>query len=130
MIQTIQVHGTESRLYELIAPLVMDPVVLRANNNYPFKTTEHYLWFIAIEDGCVLGFLPVEHRSNVEIINNYYVRENNEEILHLLLQSVAKAIEEKTEITAVVLVHHQSVFEKNGFIVENVWKRYVKMRRK
>ena len=40
MIQTIQVQGTEKRLYQLIAPLVMNPDVLSANNNYPFKTTE------------------------------------------------------------------------------------------
>ena len=49
MIQTIQVQGTEKRLYQLIAPLVMNPDVLSANNNYPFKTTEQYVWFIAID---------------------------------------------------------------------------------
>lgn len=37
MIQTIQVQGTEKRLYQLIAPLVMNPDVLSANNNYPLK---------------------------------------------------------------------------------------------
>ena len=41
MIQTIQVQGTEKRLYQLIAPLVMNPDVLSANNNYPFKTTNN-----------------------------------------------------------------------------------------
>ena len=30
--------------------MVMDPEVIRANNNYPFKTGEEYVWFIAIED--------------------------------------------------------------------------------
>lgn len=129
MIQTIRVHGTEKRLYELIAPLVMDPDVLRANNNYPFKTTEHYVWFIAIDDGRVLGFLPVEHRSAGAVINNYYVGDDNEEVLGTLLQSAVKATEEETEITAVVLVHHQSIFEKNGFTIDSTWKRYVKMRR-
>lgn len=129
MIQTIQVHGTEKRLYELIAPLVMNPKVLRANNNYPFKTTERYVWFIAIEDGRVLGFLPVEHKSSGEVINNYYIVADDEEVLSLLLQSAVKVVKEELGITAVVLVHHQSIFEKNGFIVENIWKRYVKMRR-
>ena len=107
----------------------MDPEVLRANNNYPFKTTEHYVWFIAIDDGRVLGFLPVEHRSAGAVINNYYVGDDNEEVLGTLLQSAVKATEEETEITAVVLVHHQSIFEKNGFTIDSTWKRYVKMRR-
>lgn len=129
MIQTIRVHGTEKRLYELIAPLVMNPEVLRANNNYPFKTTEHYVWFIAIDDGRVLGFLPVEHRSAGVVINNYYVGDDKGEVLGILLQSAVKATEEETEITAVVLLHHQSVFEENGFTIDSTWKRYVKMRR-
>ena len=59
MIQTIQVQGTEKRLYQLIAPLVMNPDVLSANNNYPFKTTEQYVWFIAIDKKSVVGFMPV-----------------------------------------------------------------------
>ena len=42
MIQTIQVQGTEKRLYQLIAPLVMNPDVLSANNNYPSLIPQHY----------------------------------------------------------------------------------------
>ena len=38
MIQTIQLHGTDKQLYKIVAPLVMDPEVLKMNNNYPFKT--------------------------------------------------------------------------------------------
>ncbi len=33
-------HGTDKKLYELVAPLVMSPIVLRQNNNYPFKKNE------------------------------------------------------------------------------------------
>lgn len=35
MIQIIQLKGTDRRLYELVAPLVMNPDVLKQNYNYP-----------------------------------------------------------------------------------------------
>ena len=50
MIQIIRLKGKDKHLYRLLAPMVMDPEVIRANNNYPFKTGEEYVWFIAIED--------------------------------------------------------------------------------
>ena len=50
MIQIIRLKGKDKHLYGLVAPMVMDPEVIRANNNYPFKTGEEYVWFIAIED--------------------------------------------------------------------------------
>ena len=34
-----KLHGTDPRLYQLVAPLVMSIPVLRYNNNYPFKTS-------------------------------------------------------------------------------------------
>lgn len=37
MIQTIQLHGTDKQLYKIVAPLVMDPEVLKMNNNYPLR---------------------------------------------------------------------------------------------
>ena len=49
MIQIIQLKGKDKRLYRLLAPLVMDPDVIRANNNYPFKTSEDYVWYIAVD---------------------------------------------------------------------------------
>ena len=79
MIQIIQLKGMEQQLYQLVAPLVMDPVVIRANNNYPFKTNDNYVWFIATEEDKVVGFLPLELRKSQKvIINNYYVVSDNE----------------------------------------------------
>ena len=46
MIQVIQLKGKDKHLYQLLAPLVMDPDVIRANNNYPFKTSEDFVWYI------------------------------------------------------------------------------------
>ena len=34
MIQIVQLHGTDKKLYELVAPLVMSPEVLKQNYNY------------------------------------------------------------------------------------------------
>ena len=48
--------------------MVMDPEVIRANNNYPFKTGEEYVWFIAIEDKEVVGFVPVEQKSRKKAV--------------------------------------------------------------
>ena len=45
-----KLHGTSTRLYQLVAPLVMSPPVLRQNNNYPFKTSDHHVWFVALEE--------------------------------------------------------------------------------
>ena len=36
MVQIIQLQGTDKRLYELVAPLVMNPEILKQNYNYPF----------------------------------------------------------------------------------------------
>ena len=110
MIQTIQLHGTDKQLYKIVAPLVMDPEVLKMNNNYPFKTTDKFIWFIAASGKHVVGFLPVERRGKEAIINNYYIGKD------------------KT-LVAVVQVEHQAIFEKHGFTVEKAWKLYVKMRR-
>ena len=37
--EIIRFDGIDKGLYELVAPVVMNPAVLRQNNNYPFKTT-------------------------------------------------------------------------------------------
>lgn len=129
MIQTLQIQGTEKKLYEMVAPLVMNPKVLRANNNYPFKTGERYVWFIALDGDSVVGFVPVEQRPSGSIINNYYVAQDNEEVLHLLLAAVIEAADGQSPLSAVVLQNHLPVFQKCGFVIEKVWKRYIKMQK-
>ena len=59
MIQIVQLHGTDKKLYELVAPLVMSPEVLKQNYNYPFRTSEEYEWFVALDNKHVVGFVPV-----------------------------------------------------------------------
>jgi hypothetical protein len=48
MTQIIELQGTEKRLYQLVAPLVMNPEVLKQNYNYPFRTSESFVWFVAV----------------------------------------------------------------------------------
>ena len=83
--EILQLDGLEPQLFNLIGPLAMNPKVLRANNNYPFKTTERFQWYIAVEDNDVTGFVPVEQKSGGYVINNYYVHNDDQEVLVELL---------------------------------------------
>ena len=115
--------------------MVMDPEVIRANNNYPFKTGEEYVWFIAIEDKEVVGFVPVEQKNRKKaVINNYYVKAEGtvrEEILsHLLPAIVAEFRPESWLLNSVTLVQDKETFEKFEFVsMDKKWTRYVKMYR-
>lgn len=122
--EVLQLGGLDAELYPLIGPLVMSPKVLKANNNYPFKTAEHYQWYIAInEHKEVMGFLPVEKKNSGLIINNYYIEEDSEELLTLLFSS----IETEKPITAIVLIRHLELFTKLGFKTEHQWTKYIRM---
>ena len=55
MTQIVELKGTEKRLYQLVAPLVMNPVVLKQNYNYPFRTSENFIWFVAMEGKEIVG---------------------------------------------------------------------------
>lgn len=113
----------------------MDPDVIRANNNYPFKTSEDFVWYIAIDNKDVIGFIPVEQKSGKKaVINNYYVAavdEKRKEILSLLLSSVVTAfIPAGWTLNSVTLIQDQETFEKFEFAsMDKKWTRYVKMNR-
>ena len=133
--QIIQLKGKDKQLYRLLAPMVMDPEVIRANNNYPFKTGEEYTWYIAIEEREVIGFIPVERKSQKRaIINNYYVNAEGgrrAELLSLLLPAVITDFgPENWRIDSVTLIQDKETFEKFEFVsLDKKWTRYVKMYR-
>lgn len=129
MIQIIQLKGTDRRLYELVAPLVMNPDVLKQNYNYPFRTSEDFVWFVAVEKRKVIGFIPVEEKKKECIINNYYVEDNNESTLKLLLEKVISNTTAGKKLTSVTFMEHCSLFKELGFSEEKVWTRYVKMKK-
>ena len=129
MIQIIQLKGTDRRLYELVAPLVMNPDVLKQNYNYPFRTSEDFVWFVAVEKRKVIGFIPVEEKKKECIINNYYIEDTNESTLKLLLEKVISNTTAGKELTSVTFMEHCSLFKELGFSEEKVWTRYVKMKK-
>lgn len=63
MLKVIKMAGTSQELYQCVAPLVMNPDILKYNHNYPFKTSESFIWFVAFYEKKVLGFFPVEVRK-------------------------------------------------------------------
>lgn len=118
--EILRCEGTDRRLYELVAPLVMNPAVLRQNNNYPFKTTRHHVWFLAVEDGVIAGFMPVRTGDGRPRIDNYYVRGDSDDTLGLLLERVLSDRDLGGPLTAVVHRRH-------GFTAYAGSKNYEKM---
>ena len=135
MIQIIRLKGKDKQLYRLLAPMVMDPEVIRANNNFPFKTGEENVRFIALRDREVVGFIPVEQKSRKKaVINNYYIKAEGagrEEILSQLLPAIIKEFgPENWLLNSVTLMQDKEIFEKFEFIsMDKKWTRYVKMYR-
>ena len=129
MVQIIQLQGTDKRLYELVAPLVMNPEILKQNYNYPFRTSEDFVWFVAVEKRKVIGFIPVEEKKKEYVINNYYIESNNEDTLKLLLEKVISETNTSKELTSVTFMEHSSLFKDLGFSEEKIWTRYVKMKK-
>ena len=127
MMQIIELKGTEKRLYQLVAPLVLYPQVLKQNNNYPFRTAENFRWFVAVEGRKVVGFLPLEYKRHEVLINNYYVKDNDAVVLTALLEKVIDSMEEGKTLTSITLVEHEDLFRELGFSAEKMWRRYVKM---
>ena len=129
MVQIIQLQGTDKRLYELVAPLVMNPEILKQNYNYPFRTSEDFVWFVAVDKKKVIGFIPVEEKKKDYVINNYYIESNNEDTLKLLLEKVISETNTSKELTSVTFMEHSSLFKDLGFSEEKIWTRYVKMKK-
>lgn len=129
MIEIIQLHGTDRKLYTLVAPLVMNPEVLKQNYNYPFRTSEQFEWFIAVEKRHVAGFVPVECRRKEAVINNYYIKGKEADTLRLLLEKVVETLGEENVLAAVAFREDKSVFADLGFVEEKAWTRYVRMKK-
>ena len=114
-------------MYQLVAPLVMNPEVLKQNYNYPFRTSESFVWFVAVDGKEVVGFIPLEYKKRESVINNYYIRNNNAEVLKALLEKVIAKMDKDKYLSSVTFVEHQEICKELGFSVEKEWKRYVKM---
>ena len=125
--EIISLGGTEKKLYELVAPLVMNPAVIRQNNNYPFKTSNKYIWYLAI-DGCdVVGFIPLKPINNGYCIDNYYIKGDDKYTAECLLKDIINDLCNSNALIAIVNKRHVNVFLDNGFKTFLELKNYNKM---
>lgn len=126
--EIVKLEGEDQRLYYLIAHLVTDEKVLKYNLNYPFKTSDNYRWFIAVEEGNTLGFIPVKLQDGKATINNYYIADDDSKVFAMLLKEVVHDLQPDFIIESVTQVRHIPDFEQCGFSILLRWKRYVKMK--
>jgi hypothetical protein len=125
--EIVQLNGDDEQLFGLVMHLTMDKSVLKYNLNYPFKTSENYVWFIAVEDGNTLGFIPAEQRDGKAIINNYYIGGDDSRVFSMLLKETVRVLLPDFILEAIAQVRHIPDFEQCGFAVVYPWKRYAKM---
>lgn len=125
--EIIRLNGTEKQLYDMVAPLVMDPVVIRQNNGYPFKTSKDFVWYIAVGGGGIEGFVPLKRIAEGKLIDNYYVHEDNKETLGQLLEAIISEAGSGANLKATVQKRHVETFRKHGFETVIEWKKYDKM---
>lgn len=131
MAVVVKMAGTSPELYSCIAPLVMNPEIIKYNHNYPFKTSESFVWFVASSEEQVVGFFPVEVRKKSAVINNYYVSNNDEDVFLSLLEAVINEFMGAEKVLeAVVQKPHESFFLVQGFEIERTWSLYLKMKKK
>ena len=120
--------GTSQELYKCVAPLVMNPEILKYNHNYPFKTNESFSWFVAFRQGKVVGFFPVEVRKKAIVINNYYVEKDDESVVRRVLAAGIDEFKDTDKtLEAVVQKVHESFFSVQKFEVEPTWTTNLKM---
>ena len=124
----LKLGGLDCRLFELVAPLEMNPAVLRQNNNYPFKTTRKYVWYVAEDGGRVLGFMPVKMAETNYRVDNYYISGDDSSVMERLLDGVIRDFSFGLPLVAIVHERHVEGFSRKNFISCVEWKRYVKMR--
>jgi hypothetical protein len=118
-----KVWGTDDRLYELIAPFVMNPEVIRLNGGYPFKNTEDHLWYISVKGkNMVTGFISI---VNGHLCNDFTWQDKD--LLRILIERAFMDIEKGTLVTFVADNTDRPLLEEMGFFVEKEWTKYFKM---
>lgn len=130
MVDIEKMAGTSPELYKCVAPLVMNPEIIKYNHNYPFKTGDSFVWFVAFIQKKVVGFFPLEIRKRSVVINNYYVANDEREVFMSLLEAVVDEFKGGDRILeAVVQKGHEPYFFAQNFEVERMWSAYLKLKR-
>lgn len=118
-----KVWGTDGRLYELIAPFVMNPEVIRLNGGYPFKNTEDHLWYISVKGkNMVTGFISI---VNDHLCNDFTWQDKD--LLRILIERALMDVEKGTLVTFVADNSDRPLLEEMGFSVDKEWTKYFKM---
>lgn len=118
-----KVWGTDGRLYELIAPFVMNPEVIRLNGGYPFKNTKDHLWYISVKGkNMVTGFISL---VNGHLCNDFTWQDKD--LLRILIERALMDVEKGTPVTFVADNSDRPLLEEMGFSVEKQWTKYFKM---
>ena len=121
----LRLNGTDKKLYALVAPLVMNPAVIRQNNNYPYKTSARYIGHIMVEKDKVIGFIPLKPTLNGFCIDNYYYELDTPEIFEQLLDDILDA--GYKELTATAHKCDVKAFTKRGFTLLTELSKYSKL---
>ena len=121
----LKLQGLDGRLFDLVAPLVMNPAVLRQNNNYPFKTTRNHVWYIAMDEQRVLGFMPVKMTLTNNCIDNYYISGDNSSVIEVLLDRIIHDFSSDGSLVAVVHERHVEDFSMKKMCIRDRcrWRR-------
>ncbi|GAB6122968.1 hypothetical protein [Dysgonomonas termitidis] len=110
-------------LYELIAPFVMNPEVIRLNGGYPFKNTEDHLWYISVKGkNMVTGFISI---VNDRLCNDFTWQDKD--LLRILIERALMDVEKGTPVTFVADNSDRPILEEMGFSVDKEWTKYFKM---
>lgn len=125
--EIVRLNGEDSQLYSLVAHLVMNKDVIASNNNYPFKTSPEYMWFVACDRGSTLGFVPVQIKNRKATINNYYVAQDDPAVFTGILHELVASLGKDHAIISVTQNKHVKIFRQCGFSTMFEWEKYVKM---
>ena len=94
---------------------------------YPFKTSNRYLWYIAISDGVIVGFIPLKKNEKSYHIDNYYIQGDRTETIDALLHRVIDDLGTDSLLTALVHKRHTEPFRQNHFRTDKQLTLYDKM---
>lgn len=88
---------------------------LKSNNNYPFKNFPGTVWYVAMGDGDVSGFMPLKKNNTGFYIDNYYINDDDPDIIDGLPDSITEDIPVNSILTALVRKHHMNDVRRNHF---------------
>lgn len=124
-------EGQSTELYLAVGSLVLSPICLRENNNYPYKSSRMFTWHVLYYEEKVMAFMPVERKiSGSYKIDNYYAtpdRGRGNQLLKLLKSVVKEAGDETFPLQATVQKRDVGIFKYMNFITIRETRRYAMM---